>query len=383
MTGGHRTPVIATSEGATNPRRADRVRLPHQPHPRLSDRRGLRAARRRRDARLQRVARPAAAAGRRGDHARRDGRSTAIPDPSNARLRGALSDRYGVPANRIAIGNGSVEILLAAGEALLEPGAEVVYAWPSFSVYPHLAAATGATRDHRDLDDERPPRPRRDARRDHRGDAAGHRLQPEQPDVDRAAARAHRRVRRAGPAARRADPRRGLLRVQPARRPRRVDRAARAPPEPRPAADLLQGLRPRRPARRLRAVRQRALPPGRRPGPPAVLLQRRRAGRGDRGAPAPGRGCRARRAGGRRAGGDAVRPRATSASRSPSRRRTSPGCTSPRTSRRRRSSTGSPSAGVLVRAGRRARPRRRAARHLRPARRERRGSVRELAALLR
>src|SRR5262249_40531988 len=44
----------------------------------------------------------------------------------------------------IAIGNGSCDILLAAGEALLEPGAEVVYAWPSFSVYPHLAAASGA-----------------------------------------------------------------------------------------------------------------------------------------------------------------------------------------------------------------------------------------------
>ena len=66
------------------------------------------------------------------------------PDPSYAGLRKALSNRYGVPANRIALGNGSVEILLAAGEALLEPGAEVVYAWPSFSVYPHLAAASGA-----------------------------------------------------------------------------------------------------------------------------------------------------------------------------------------------------------------------------------------------
>ncbi len=32
----------------------------------------------------------------------------------------------------------------AAGEALLEPGSEIVYAWPSFSVYPHLAAASGA-----------------------------------------------------------------------------------------------------------------------------------------------------------------------------------------------------------------------------------------------
>jgi histidinol-phosphate aminotransferase len=67
------------------------------------------------------------------------------PDPTNARLRGALSDRYGVPAAHIAIGNGSCDVLLAAGEALLEPGAELVYAWPSFSVYPHLAAASGAT----------------------------------------------------------------------------------------------------------------------------------------------------------------------------------------------------------------------------------------------
>src|SRR5512132_2213826 len=82
------------------------------------------------------------------------------PDPTNSLLRRALSDRYGVPATRIAIGNGSCDILLAAGEALLEPGAEIVYAWPSFSVYPHLAAASGATaitvplneRDEHDLD---------------------------------------------------------------------------------------------------------------------------------------------------------------------------------------------------------------------------------------
>src|SRR3954451_22604607 len=67
------------------------------------------------------------------------------PDPTNSALRTRLSDRYGVPANRIAVGNGSCDILLAAGDALLEPGAEVVYAWPSFSVYPHLAAASGAT----------------------------------------------------------------------------------------------------------------------------------------------------------------------------------------------------------------------------------------------
>jgi len=66
------------------------------------------------------------------------------PDPTYSALRSALSDRYGIPAERIALGNGSCDILLAAGEALLEPGAEVVYAWPAFIEYPHLAAASGA-----------------------------------------------------------------------------------------------------------------------------------------------------------------------------------------------------------------------------------------------
>lgn len=67
------------------------------------------------------------------------------PDPSNMRLRRALAARYDYDPMKIAIGAGSCDILLSAAEALLEPGAEVVYAWPSFSVYPHMAAATGAT----------------------------------------------------------------------------------------------------------------------------------------------------------------------------------------------------------------------------------------------
>jgi histidinol-phosphate aminotransferase len=66
------------------------------------------------------------------------------PDPTYSALRKALSDRYGIPPARIALGNGSCDILLSAGEALLEPGAELVYAWPAFSEYPHLAAASGA-----------------------------------------------------------------------------------------------------------------------------------------------------------------------------------------------------------------------------------------------
>jgi histidinol-phosphate aminotransferase len=88
--------------------------------------------------------------------ARALGSTNRYPDPTNAALRRKLADRTGVPANRIAVGNGSCDVLLAAGDALLEPGAELVYAWPAFSVYPHLAAASGAraievalTDDHR------------------------------------------------------------------------------------------------------------------------------------------------------------------------------------------------------------------------------------------
>ena len=66
------------------------------------------------------------------------------PDPGAGALRRALSDRYEYPVSSIAVGNGSCEILLAAAEALLEPSSELVYAWPAFSMYPHLAAATDA-----------------------------------------------------------------------------------------------------------------------------------------------------------------------------------------------------------------------------------------------
>ena len=82
------------------------------------------------------------------------GGANRYPDPSYEPLRRALADRYGIPPQRIALGNGSCDLLLAAGDALLEPGAEVVYAWPAFSVYPHLAAASGARAIEVPLDDE-------------------------------------------------------------------------------------------------------------------------------------------------------------------------------------------------------------------------------------
>jgi histidinol-phosphate aminotransferase len=66
------------------------------------------------------------------------------PDPDATLLRRRIAERYDEEPGRIAVGNGSCEILLAAAEALCEPGAEVLYAWPSFSMYPYLAALTGA-----------------------------------------------------------------------------------------------------------------------------------------------------------------------------------------------------------------------------------------------
>jgi histidinol-phosphate aminotransferase len=66
------------------------------------------------------------------------------PDPSGTALRKRLAERYETRPERIVLGNGSCDILLGAAQAMLEPGAEIVYAWPSFSMYPHLPAMTGA-----------------------------------------------------------------------------------------------------------------------------------------------------------------------------------------------------------------------------------------------
>jgi histidinol-phosphate aminotransferase len=66
------------------------------------------------------------------------------PDQYARRLRRRIAERFEVEPGQVAVGNGSCEILLAAAEALCEPGTEIVFAWPSFSIYPHLAALTGA-----------------------------------------------------------------------------------------------------------------------------------------------------------------------------------------------------------------------------------------------
>ncbi len=75
---------------------------------------------------------------------RRLGTLNRYPDPDKSELRRRIAERSDVAPARVTVGNGSCEILMAAADALLEPGAELVYAWPSFSMYPHLAAQSGA-----------------------------------------------------------------------------------------------------------------------------------------------------------------------------------------------------------------------------------------------
>jgi histidinol-phosphate aminotransferase len=66
------------------------------------------------------------------------------PDPEARVLRRAIADHHETEPGRIAVSNGSCEILLAAALALCEPGDEILFAWPSFSIYPYLAPLCGA-----------------------------------------------------------------------------------------------------------------------------------------------------------------------------------------------------------------------------------------------
>jgi histidinol-phosphate aminotransferase len=70
--------------------------------------------------------------------------SNRYPDPAATLLRRRLAERYETDPARIAVANGSCEIVLAAALALAESDAELVFAWPSFSIYPYMAPLSGA-----------------------------------------------------------------------------------------------------------------------------------------------------------------------------------------------------------------------------------------------
>jgi histidinol-phosphate aminotransferase len=66
------------------------------------------------------------------------------PDARCAELREALAALHGVRPTNVAIGNGSLEVLLLLGEALLGPGREAVFPAPSFSLYRKMCDLHGA-----------------------------------------------------------------------------------------------------------------------------------------------------------------------------------------------------------------------------------------------
>jgi histidinol-phosphate aminotransferase len=67
------------------------------------------------------------------------------PDMGVVALREALAERYGVAADRIATGCGSVALAEHLVRATCLPGDELLYSWRSFEAYPIIAATSGAT----------------------------------------------------------------------------------------------------------------------------------------------------------------------------------------------------------------------------------------------
>jgi histidinol-phosphate aminotransferase len=72
-------------------------------------------------------------------------RANRYPDSHASRLRQAVADANpGTETSNVLVGNGSSEVLLNVLQLLPTPG-EVVYGWPSFSLYPSVCAVLGMT----------------------------------------------------------------------------------------------------------------------------------------------------------------------------------------------------------------------------------------------
>jgi len=67
------------------------------------------------------------------------------PDATAGALRDALAARYGVTADEVHVGAGSVSLIAQFLQAAAGAGDEVVYPWRSFEAYPGLVMVAGAT----------------------------------------------------------------------------------------------------------------------------------------------------------------------------------------------------------------------------------------------
>jgi histidinol-phosphate aminotransferase len=66
------------------------------------------------------------------------------PDGNGFELKEALAARYGVAPERMALGNGSNDVLELAARAFLVPGSAAIYSQHAFAVYPLVVQAMGA-----------------------------------------------------------------------------------------------------------------------------------------------------------------------------------------------------------------------------------------------
>ncbi len=66
------------------------------------------------------------------------------PENSGYHLVRALADIHGLPPENIWLGGGSTNLLMCVGLAVGESGTSAVFPWPSFIMYPIIAALSGA-----------------------------------------------------------------------------------------------------------------------------------------------------------------------------------------------------------------------------------------------
>ncbi len=66
------------------------------------------------------------------------------PDPRGLALKKALAGHHGVGADRIALGNGSHELLILLAQCFADPAHSIVFSQYGFAVFPIATAVTGA-----------------------------------------------------------------------------------------------------------------------------------------------------------------------------------------------------------------------------------------------
>jgi histidinol-phosphate aminotransferase len=72
------------------------------------------------------------------------GRMNGYPDRFSSGIRAILAERHGVDPEQVVFGNGASDLLQEIAHQLLAPGDELVTHWPSYPLFPLMAARAGA-----------------------------------------------------------------------------------------------------------------------------------------------------------------------------------------------------------------------------------------------